>query len=632
MKDNENGNIDNIEEKVEENTSNDENIESKKCTTTIENIDSDNMKKHKFKIIVCIVSILLVLFFIIMLLIFIGNKKDYIEGNKKIYNDVNKNNEEKNDEINSKVSENKLNVYMNNSADKLCVKDNYCNTIAFAIDITDKNAKVFDVFDFDYVLYLDNEIKVYDVNKKTSTIISIYVHYTDYEFVYYRKDDKNFLLGIAYYNKIEKDDIERISDFGFYNLKLDKIVFENEDYYSINAIDDEYISVYDEENVNLMSTSVNQIYYVETNEGCFPYFETERVSNSKYIIFSNGCFGDRPNILTKEYNKIVAAGKYEYQFDDNGFLYAVVDNKVIKYNDLGEIISTTKKYFNIKQIFYVDDQIYILYIENEKIYITDDMSEPVMIGEFKENYYYHWVLSKYWTKEDLSNHDDGKEAGFYIVVGLPNETGDSFETPGLEYYYNPKTGDTKTYELEYVGGYAKPILYLYPTKTTDVTITFENEDNLTTTYPKYNKSWNVIAHTNGDLYDKNGKYYYGLYWEENSNHDISFDNGFYVTKENAIDFLEEKLSIIGFNERESNEFIMYWLPILEKNERSLVYFELTEERESNSKININPTPDSILRVAIHVKKVNSKINIKEQKLTTFNRKGFTAVEWGGVIH
>ena len=77
---------------------------------------------------------------------------------------------------------------------------------------------------------------------------------------------------------------------------------------------------------------------------------------------------------------------------------------------------------------------------------------------------------------------------------------------------------------------------------------------------------------------------------------------------------------------------MYWLPILERNEKSLVYFELTNERNNNSKININPKPDSMLRLAIHIKKVNGIVNIKEQKLTRFNRIGFSAVEWGGVIY
>ena len=77
---------------------------------------------------------------------------------------------------------------------------------------------------------------------------------------------------------------------------------------------------------------------------------------------------------------------------------------------------------------------------------------------------------------------------------------------------------------------------------------------------------------------------------------------------------------------------MYWLPILEKNEKSLVYFELTNERQKYNKIKITPKPDSLLRVAIHGKKVNKKTNIKEQKLSKFKRVGYTAVEWGGVIH
>ena len=77
---------------------------------------------------------------------------------------------------------------------------------------------------------------------------------------------------------------------------------------------------------------------------------------------------------------------------------------------------------------------------------------------------------------------------------------------------------------------------------------------------------------------------------------------------------------------------MYWLPILEKNEQSLVYFELTDERENFNKIIIEPTPKSLLRMAIHVKKVDKEVNIKEQKLEPFNRSGFTAVEWGGIIY
>ena len=97
-------------------------------------------------------------------------------------------------------------------------------------------------------------------------------------------------------------------------------------------------------------------------------------------------------------------------------------------------------------------------------------------------------------------------------------------------------------------------------------------------------------------------------------------------------FLEKKLDYIGLSEREANEFITYWLPILENNKKNLVYFELTDERESYNKININPKPDSLLRIVIHIKKVDKKTNIKEEKLTQFKRNGFTAVEWGGTTY
>lgn len=69
-----------------------------------------------------------------------------------------------------------------------------------------------------------------------------------------------------------------------------------------------------------------------------------------------------------------------------------------------------------------------------------------------------------------------------------------------------------------------------------------------------------------------------------------------------------------------------------KNKHNLVYFELTDERDYYSKINISPKPDSILRMAMHLKKVDGYVKIKEQKLPTFERNGFTVVEWGGVSY
>lgn len=176
----------------------------------------------------------------------------------------------------------------------------------------------------------------------------------------------------------------------------------------------------------------------------------------------------------------------------------------------------------------------------------------------------------------------------------------------------------------------KPVLYLYPEEEMNVKVYFEDTSLLTTTYPKFNDFWEVRVLPEGSIYDSNGKYYYALYWEEVPTKKVDFSTGFYVEGDNAIEFLEEKLSVIGLNDRERNEFIMYWLPILESNRHSLVYFELTEEKQNNNKLIIEPTPDSLLRVTIHVKKVNKKVDIEEQELVKFERNGFVAVEWGGI--
>ena len=178
----------------------------------------------------------------------------------------------------------------------------------------------------------------------------------------------------------------------------------------------------------------------------------------------------------------------------------------------------------------------------------------------------------------------------------------------------------------------KPILYLYPEEKTEVKINFEKEEQLTTTYPKFKEEWNVSVYSNGDMYDKFNNYYYALYWEEKVYNKINFEEGFYVNKDNSIEFLEDKLSILGLNDRERNEFIMYWLPILENNEHSLVYFELTEELQKQNELIITPQPDTLIRIRMHVMKVDKNTKIKEQYLSTQDRIGFTAIEWGGVIY
>lgn len=177
----------------------------------------------------------------------------------------------------------------------------------------------------------------------------------------------------------------------------------------------------------------------------------------------------------------------------------------------------------------------------------------------------------------------------------------------------------------------KPIIYLYPQAETEVTVKVGYPENLTCTYPKYENEWKVIAKPNGDLKDiKTGRNLYALYWEGKNSNNNKVQDGFVVKSEDTIAFLEEKLALLGLNEREANEFIIYWLPELEKSNYNYIRFQTIEEINEYMPLEITPTPDTLIRVLMEYKGLRNSINVNEQALPqTPERNGFVVVEWGG---
>jgi archaellum component FlaF (FlaF/FlaG flagellin family)/uncharacterized protein YdhG (YjbR/CyaY superfamily) len=179
----------------------------------------------------------------------------------------------------------------------------------------------------------------------------------------------------------------------------------------------------------------------------------------------------------------------------------------------------------------------------------------------------------------------------------------------------------------------KPVIYLYPTKTEDVNVKLEYAGKLVSTYPNYDKTingWQVTANPDGTLKNKaDGKEYSYLFWEGVGNTDYSkFENGFVIKGSDTKDFLQSTLGKLGLTPREYNEMIVYWLPKMENNKYNLIYFAGKEYTDS-AKLTITPTPDSILRVFMVFKPLEKYYQIPQQQITTFNRKGFAVVEWGG---
>jgi endoglucanase len=67
---------------------------------------------------------------------------------------------------------------------------------------------------------------------------------------------------------------------------------------------------------------------------------------------------------------------------------------------------------------------------------------------------------------------------------------------------------------------------------------------------------------------------------------------------------------------------------MEHNAYNLISFQ-TEVYTDAAKLEITPAPESLLRVFMAWKAVDEPEEIKPQSFEPFERKGFTAVEWGG---
>ena len=176
----------------------------------------------------------------------------------------------------------------------------------------------------------------------------------------------------------------------------------------------------------------------------------------------------------------------------------------------------------------------------------------------------------------------------------------------------------------------KPIIYIYPKEDMDLNIKLLNNDLLTHTYPKYTNEWNVKVSKNGNIYDyKTKRNYYALYWEGIDNTPSNMNEGFVVEGKDTIKFLEEKLEYLGLNEREINEFIIYWIDKLENNKYNFIRFRTTEEVNEYMPLKINVKPDTLIRIIMNFKPLENKIEVIEQHLSKVTREGYTIVEWGG---
>jgi hypothetical protein len=181
-------------------------------------------------------------------------------------------------------------------------------------------------------------------------------------------------------------------------------------------------------------------------------------------------------------------------------------------------------------------------------------------------------------------------------------------------------------------GFDKPVIYIYPAETQKVSVALDFKGDFKTVYPSFTNdkdTWEVMAQPNGTLRLPNNDRDYGyLFWEGKTAEPFNITSGFVVAKADTKQFLEWALREQGLNDKEANDFIVYWLPQLEENPYNLIHFS-TDEYQNIAKLTVTPKPDSIIRVFMVYKPLSERVSFPEQKLEKIERSGFTVVEWGG---
>lgn len=183
------------------------------------------------------------------------------------------------------------------------------------------------------------------------------------------------------------------------------------------------------------------------------------------------------------------------------------------------------------------------------------------------------------------------------------------------------------FQLEANAAY-KPVVYLYPEERTAVTVKLTLDGALTCTYPAYGDGWRVTAAPDGTLTDAAGQTYNYLYWEGVLAAQYDLSSGFCVRGADTAAFLEDALAKLGLTRREANEFIVYWLPLMEQNPYNVISFQTMAYTDA-ARLDVTPAPDTVIRVFMTWQRAESAVTLPAQVLSAPKREGFTVVEWGG---
>jgi hypothetical protein len=223
---------------------------------------------------------------------------------------------------------------------------------------------------------------------------------------------------------------------------------------------------------------------------------------------------------------------------------------------------------------------------------------------------------------------DNVRTGTHQICATAIDTSGEHISASNTYFCNGKDTYTDTLFLTCILD-LKPAIYIYPEEDSQfqVQLILKNGTSITKSIPEYNSGWNVFIEESGRI---DGTYDY-LFYEASIQMIPEFFSGWCIPQENLKVELNDLLLKIGLNQKESNEFLEYWLNRLQEYNYYKIYPIFNEQLDYYVELKINPPPETIFRVKFFFQGSNKFEELPSPQIENFVREGTTVIEWGGVV-
>lgn len=182
----------------------------------------------------------------------------------------------------------------------------------------------------------------------------------------------------------------------------------------------------------------------------------------------------------------------------------------------------------------------------------------------------------------------------------------------------------------------KPVIYLYPLSDARVSVKVKTEGNVVISDPLYPANgWkNVLAHPDGNL-EYQGKTYRELFYESDTPTLHAPHDGIIIKSSELKTELLKYVTLLGLTRTdEQQEFLDFWVPRLQALHSHYIMFSVLDRTEKArvDNVEISPKPNTFTDFIAYFKPLSKIEDVPALEITPAPvRRGFTAVEWGGVI-